>query len=188
MGKDHVLVVGGTKGLGRIVAKRFLERGCVVSLLSRNRPQDLGSAAHIGVDLETLKDASDVVAQADRIGGALRYLVFCQRYRGEGDAWQGEIQVGLTATRLLVEAFSGHFCDEGDRAIAMVSSVYAQFVGGSQPAGYPCGQGGPQPAGALLCLGNGPQGRARQRHYATHLYEARIAGILRGQSETSGCL
>ena len=32
--------------------------------------------------------------------------------------------------------FGDHFCDVGDRAIAVVSSVYARFVGGSQPVGY----------------------------------------------------
>ena len=52
------------------------------------------------------------------------------------DAWQGEIQVGLTASRLLIEGLAPHFCAEGDRAIGLVSSVYANFVGGSQPVGY----------------------------------------------------
>jgi NAD(P)-dependent dehydrogenase (short-subunit alcohol dehydrogenase family) len=131
----HVLVVGGSKGLGRVIANRFVARNHKVTVLSRSRVEsaDLG---HIATDLESLTSADQVVAQALKIGGPLRYLIFCQRYRGKGDPWQGEIQVGLTATKLLIEGFADHFVGEGDRAIGVISSVYADFVGGSQPAGY----------------------------------------------------
>jgi NAD(P)-dependent dehydrogenase (short-subunit alcohol dehydrogenase family) len=131
----HVLVVGGSKGLGRIIADRFLARNHKVTVLSRNRVES-ADIVHIATDLETLTSADQVVAEALKIGGPLRYLVFCQRYRGKGDPWQGEIQVGLTATKLLIEGFADHFIGEGDCAIAAVSSVYADFVGGSQPVGY----------------------------------------------------
>jgi len=36
----------------------------------------------------------------------------------------------------LIEGFADHFTSAGDRAIGVVSSVYAQFVGASQPVGY----------------------------------------------------
>nr|ALS90739.1 enoyl-(Acyl carrier protein) reductase [uncultured bacterium] len=36
----------------------------------------------------------------------------------------------------MIEGFSDHFTSAGDRAIGVVSSVYAQFVGASQPVGY----------------------------------------------------
>lgn len=136
---DHVLVVGGTKGLGRVVVQHFLDRGCRVTALSRNPPSASSAPkalSHIAVDLETLDDAGEVAARALEIGGPLRYLVFCQRYRGAGDQWNGEIQVGLNATRLLIEGLADQFCAEGDRAIGVVSSVYAEAVGGSQPVGY----------------------------------------------------
>jgi NAD(P)-dependent dehydrogenase (short-subunit alcohol dehydrogenase family) len=136
---DHVLIVGGTKGLGQVVAQHFVDRGCRVTVLSRTAPPAGGMPTtlnHLAADLETLDDASPVVARTLEIGGPLRYLAFCQRYRGSGDAWSGEIQVGLNATRLLIEGFAEHFCMEGDRAIGVVSSVYAEAVGGSQPVGY----------------------------------------------------
>jgi len=44
--------------------------------------------------------------------------------------------VSVTATKEIIEAFAEHFCPDGDRAIGVVSSVYAHFVGGSQPVGY----------------------------------------------------
>ena len=135
----QAVIVGGTKGLGREVAERFLARGHAVTVVSRQRPAALKNdprLRHVAVDLETLRDASAVVIPAVSGAGPIQYLVFCQRYRGEGDPWQGEFQVSLTATRILVEGFSDHFVFEGDRAIGIVSSVYAEFVGGSQPIGY----------------------------------------------------
>jgi NAD(P)-dependent dehydrogenase (short-subunit alcohol dehydrogenase family) len=137
----HVLVVGGTKGLGRVVVERFLARACRITVVARHPPADLHLAArvhHVEVDLETMAEATTVVAAAVAQAGPLRYVVFCQRYRGQGDPWQGELQVSVRATDLLIRAATDAFEVEAgvDRAIAVVSSVYAEFVGGSQPASY----------------------------------------------------
>ncbi|GAB2861223.1 SDR family oxidoreductase [Pseudoduganella ginsengisoli] len=134
--QEQVVIVGGTKGLGRLLAERFIAQGHAVTVLSRTKPDGGLAYRHIAVDLEALVDAAPVVEQVVQAGGKVRYLVFCQRYRGTGDAWQGEMQVTLNATRLLINGFADQFCDSGDRAIAVVSSVYAQFVGGSQPDSY----------------------------------------------------
>jgi NAD(P)-dependent dehydrogenase (short-subunit alcohol dehydrogenase family) len=141
----HAIVVGGTRGLGRVVVERFLERGCIVSVVSRQRPADFPDQAglrHFPADLEhrdTFTGLWDRIAEA---AGPINYLVLSQRFRGQGDPWAGEIQVGLTASRDLIEGFSGHFAATGDRAIGVVSSVYAEFVGNSQPVGYHAVKGG----------------------------------------------
>jgi NAD(P)-dependent dehydrogenase (short-subunit alcohol dehydrogenase family) len=133
----HVVVVGGTKGLGRVVVDRFLDRGCNVTVLSRNKTQTTNTNLHhLSLDLENLTNATDVVNSVVAHGGPIQYLIFCQRYRGEGDQWAGEIQVSLTATDHLIKGFTNQFTPTGDRAIGVVSSVYAHFVGGSQPASY----------------------------------------------------
>lgn len=132
----HVVVVGGSKGLGKVIAERFAERGYAVTVISRNRPLVETRLNHVAVDLETMISSDAVVNEVICLGGKIRYLIFCQRYRGSGDPWQGEIQVTLTATRLMVNGFADYFCQDGDRAIGVVSSVYAEFVGGSQPESY----------------------------------------------------
>lgn len=139
MVSGQAVIIGGTKGLGREVAERFLARGHTVTVVSRNKPAASAAEArshHVAADLEKLTDAAEIVGPAIAAGGAVQYLVFCQRYRGDGDPWQGELQVGLTATRILVEGFASHFVTDADRAIGVVSSVYADFVGSSQPLGY----------------------------------------------------
>lgn len=135
----HAVVVGGTKGLGLAVVDRFLNRGFDVTVLSRNpssKHAENPKVRHVPVDLEALCKPEDIDWAAICAGGPIRYLVLTQRYRGTGDPWSGEIQVGLNASRLLIEGASEQFSSDEDRAIGIVSSVYANFVGGSQPVGY----------------------------------------------------
>ncbi|HSW70684.1 MAG TPA: SDR family oxidoreductase [Gammaproteobacteria bacterium] len=137
--KEQVVVVGGTKGLGKVVVQRFLDRGYPVTVLSRKPSEQQDSnkgLRHVSVDLERLTETHSIVQQVVAEGGPLRYLVFSQRYRGSEDPWVGELQVSLTATYLLIKAFADHFCSEDDKGVGVVSSVYADFVGGSQPASY----------------------------------------------------
>ncbi|CAL78870.1 Putative short-chain dehydrogenase/reductase family protein [Bradyrhizobium sp. ORS 278] len=141
----HAVVIGGTRGLGRVVVERFLARGCAVSVVSRQRPADFPEQpglAHFAADLERSDSFAGLWREIADGHGPVRYLVLSQRFRGQGDPWAGEIQVGLTASRDLIEGFSGHFAEAGDRAIGVVSSVYAEFVGSSQPVGYHVVKGG----------------------------------------------
>lgn len=139
MTAPHAVVVGGTRGLGLIVVERLLSRGFDVTILSRNpSPQHAGNSKvrHIAVDLEATDCLEGCWSRACDAAGPISYLILCQRFRGQGDPWDGEIKVGLTASKYLIEGFADHFTPAGDRAIGVVSSVYAQFVGGSQPVGY----------------------------------------------------
>ena len=145
MNVQHAVVVGGTRGLGRVVVERFLTRGCAVSVVSRQRPADFPEQAtlrHFPADLERAEGFSGLWSRIAAAGGPVNYLVLSQRFRGQGDPWAGEIQVGLTASRDLIEGFAAHFAETGDRAIGIVSSVYAEFVGSSQPVGYHVVKGG----------------------------------------------
>jgi NAD(P)-dependent dehydrogenase (short-subunit alcohol dehydrogenase family) len=136
---QHAVVVGGTRGLGLVVVERLLSRGFDVTIISRGpSPRHAGNSKvrHIAVDLEVPDSLEGSWTQACDAFGKISYLVLCQRFRGKGDPWEGEIKVGLTASRCLIEGFADHFTSAGDRAIGIVSSVYAQFVGASQPVGY----------------------------------------------------
>jgi NAD(P)-dependent dehydrogenase (short-subunit alcohol dehydrogenase family) len=136
---QHAVVVGGTRGLGLVVVERLLSRGFEVTILSRNpSPGHAGNSKvrHVAVDLEAVDALKGCCTRACDAVGPIKYLILCQRFRGQGDPWDGEIKVGLTASKHLIESFADHFIADGDRAIGVVSSVYAQFVGGSQPVGY----------------------------------------------------
>jgi NAD(P)-dependent dehydrogenase (short-subunit alcohol dehydrogenase family) len=145
MSEQHAVVVGGTKGLGRIIVENFRARGCVVSVVSRSKPAEFAEGPrlrHFAADLEKSETLTGLPGQIQDALGPISYLVLSQRFRGEGDPWVGEIQVGLTASRDLVDGFAPHFAGHGDRAIGVISSVYAEFVGSSQPVGYHVVKGG----------------------------------------------
>jgi NAD(P)-dependent dehydrogenase (short-subunit alcohol dehydrogenase family) len=136
---QHAVVVGGTRGLGLVVVERLLSRGFDVTILSRNpslRHAGNSKVRHVAVDLQAVDSLGACWTKACDAAGPISYLIFCQRFRGQGDPWDGEIKVGLTASKYLIEGFADHFIPDGDRAIGVVSSVYAQFVGGSQAVGY----------------------------------------------------
>jgi NAD(P)-dependent dehydrogenase (short-subunit alcohol dehydrogenase family) len=110
-----------------------------VSVISRQRPDDFPQGVglrHFPFDLERGGDYSALFDEVVGAAGPVRYLVLSQRFRGKGDPWAGEIDVGLTASRDLIEACASRFPNAGDRAIGVASSVYAEFVGASQPVGY----------------------------------------------------
>jgi NAD(P)-dependent dehydrogenase (short-subunit alcohol dehydrogenase family) len=135
----HAVVVGGTRGLGLVVVERLLSRGFDVTILSRSpSPRHAGNSKirHVAVDLEAVDSLRGCWTRACDAVSPISYLLLCQRFRGQGDPWNGEIKVGLTASKYLIEGFADHFTPAGDRAIGVVSSVYAQFVGSSQPVGY----------------------------------------------------
>ncbi len=110
-----------------------------MTVISRSpSPRHAGKARvrHLAVDLERSESIAGVWSKACDAFGAISYFALCQRFRGTGDPWEGELRVGLTASKQLIEGFADHFATEGDRAIGVVSSVYAQYVGSTQPVGY----------------------------------------------------
>ena len=140
------LVIGGTRGLGREVVKLFSKAGHRVSVIGRRLPvdadRDIPNTTYWTADLADAIQLKRALEQAMIGAGKLSYLVFCQRYRGEGDNWQGELDVTLSATRLIVDTLSQHFDPSQDRGIVMVSSVYGDRVGDGQDVGYHVGKAG----------------------------------------------
>jgi NAD(P)-dependent dehydrogenase (short-subunit alcohol dehydrogenase family) len=137
-----VVVVGGSRGLGWTVAQTFAARGYSVLVLARSRPRDID--AYPRMFFRTLDFAElDAQTTVDRLApivaefADIRYVVFCQRYRGSAqERWQGEWHMTVTVTRELIEALLPHMVPSGDRAFAIVSSNFADRVGLTQGSEY----------------------------------------------------
>ena len=142
----HSLIIGGTRGLGREVAKLLSAAGHTVSILGRREPgeddRNIPNTAFYLADLANLDGFKATLSEIVKTHGKLSYLVFCQRYRGQEDGWQGELDITLTATKVAVEALQDEFSPEGDKGIVMVSSVFGDFVGEGQPVSYHVGKAG----------------------------------------------
>lgn len=136
----HSLVIGGTKGLGRVVTRQFASRGDVVSVIGRSAipAQDLtaGTVLQYSADLNDKEALASLLDDIVRDNGKFNYCVFLQRYRGKGDDWEGEFQTTLTATKNTVELLTPNFSNSADNGIVMVSSVFAKYVGEGQAISY----------------------------------------------------
>ncbi len=142
MNRIHTLVVGGTRGIGRALVRLFCSEGHLVSVIGRHQPdsadQVLPGARHWTVDMRDERRLGAALKDIIRRRGKLSRLVFLQRYRGgDGeDAWAGEIELALTATKNIIERLIPHFDESAERAIVIVGSPAGDFIASERDLGY----------------------------------------------------
>jgi len=146
MKTSHAIVVGGSRGIGRVIAARLAHEGHTVSSLSRGRssstaPKSPGVTS-FQADLTDPKRVAASIERMIRQQGKPGILVFCQRFRGSGDPWTGEIETSLTGTRTLIERLADRFDPAASRSIVIIGSVAGHAVALEQPVSYHVGKGG----------------------------------------------
>jgi len=155
----HTLVVGGARGLGSATVRLLPSPGHRLSVVGRRAPASPQAGARFWTadlqDAEATRRALDEVVES---AGPLSHLVCLQRFRGDGDAWAGEIDVTLRATRDLVEQLAGHFGGPGGNAIVLVGSVIGHEVIDSQPLGYHVAKAGLEHMVRYYAVRLGPRG------------------------------
>lgn len=141
----HTVIFGGTKGLGKVLARELKKRGDEVSVLSRAVPpkeNKIAGCQYFAADISSIADVLLSLNDAIALAGNINYLIFCQRYRGSSDSWAGEIEVSLTAPKKIIEAMQDSFNISGDRAIVFVSSIFGDKIGEGQDLSYHIGKAG----------------------------------------------
>ncbi len=158
----HSLIVGGTRGIGRELARLFAAQGHTVSVLGLHAPAEpdrsLARVSHWTVDLVDETAVADALDDIVARQGRLNHLVFLQRFKGDGDPWLGEFATSLTATRLVIEHLADRFNPSGDNSIVVVTSIADQFVAESQPVGYHVMKAGLHQMVRYYAARLGPQG------------------------------
>jgi NAD(P)-dependent dehydrogenase (short-subunit alcohol dehydrogenase family) len=137
--KEHVLIVGGTRGAGRAALRLYQSEGFKVSVVARNLPaQPEPEASNIrywAADILEAESVSRVLKEIWHEGPGLSSLLFFQRFRGQGDTWTGEIETSLTATRRIIETLVEEF-GWRDGSIVIVSSINAHLISRHLPLSY----------------------------------------------------
>ena len=136
----HVLVVGGSKGIGRTLVRRLAADDQIVSVISRSVSRDFAELPLVGswaadvADPEALRKALTSILETN---GPVSGAVLLQRYRGQGDDWAGEMATSLSAAREVVEWVGEHrrFPDDGT-SIVVIGSAAGTFVASEQPVSY----------------------------------------------------
>lgn len=137
MKKGHIIIVGGTRGMGRALARVMKKAGYSVSAIGRHYPsKPIPGVFYRTVDLLDKSRLEQSLKEILMKSGKISSLVFFQRYRDTGDAWRGELETSLSATRNIIEYLADKFDPAGEKAIVLVSSVISHFIGSEQPVGY----------------------------------------------------
>jgi NAD(P)-dependent dehydrogenase (short-subunit alcohol dehydrogenase family) len=136
--KQHIAVVGGTRGAGRVTAEVFQAAGSAVSVIARKLPT--GAEAKAGLtywaaDVTGTGPLKRALEKARREHGNLTGLVFFQRFRGTGDTWLGEMETGLGGTKRTIDMLVDEF-ELCDCSIVVVSSINAYLISGQVSPGY----------------------------------------------------
>lgn len=136
--RRHTLVVGGTKGAGRAFAARAAAAGHVVSVFGRTPPADAasGTLRHWAVDVANGDALRGALADVSSQHGPVTSVACFQRFRGAGDAWEGELATTLTATRQVIEWSATHADASDGASLVLIGSAAAQFIAAEQPASY----------------------------------------------------
>ncbi len=129
------VVVGGMHGSGGNVARRFHDVGHRVIIVDRRASPD-GDAepyyeAVVAADLSQLSGVEDGAARLADMVEALDNLIFSLRYRGaEDEAWEGEIALDVTATRVLIDRLHTRMTPEGASIVMTSSTAAAHYTPG----------------------------------------------------------
>ncbi|MEX1049872.1 MAG: SDR family oxidoreductase [Akkermansiaceae bacterium] len=141
MKNTHALIIGGTRGLGRVVAKLFAKNGAKVSVLGAHEPdpadRKLRGVRFFQADVTDPAAAKKAIDEIVRERGRLNYVIFAQRYRGAAEkSWEGELELMLTVPRMVLAVVRDSFARRGDRAVVFVSSPAGNFVVPEQDDAY----------------------------------------------------
>lgn len=161
MTRAHCLVIGGTRGTGRALVRAWAAEGQAVSVIGR-RPPVTADEQQAGVrywtaDLTDEDQRQKVLGEIVAVHGPVGRVAFFHRYRGAGDAWSGELETSLTATKRVIEVLVDRF-DTAGGAIVIVGSIASRFVVDEQPLSYHVAKAGLDQMVRYYAVALGPRG------------------------------
>ncbi len=156
----HILVVGGTRGIGKAFSRLAVEMGAKVSILSRTAPSQpaVPGARSYQADVSASAAIESVITRVVADQGKLNGLAFFQRHRGKENAWMGNLTTTLTATKDVIENSIAHFDTSQDTSIVVLASSASRFVADEQDAGYHAAKTGLVGLMRYLAFKLGPKG------------------------------
>jgi NAD(P)-dependent dehydrogenase (short-subunit alcohol dehydrogenase family) len=137
MSKKHYIIVGGSRGLGGLLAKSLLKDGHRISILSRHAPSIAtdSSIEHISVDLRCSQELLDILSS--KLTESWDGLVFSQRYRPDnknGASHMDEWCVAVDSCREILD-YLGKTANT-NAAVVVVGSEASQLIVRDQKISY----------------------------------------------------
>lgn len=136
----HYVVIGGTRGAGKqLVNMLITEENCKVSVFGRNPnfKSGIDNLQEYAVDITNYELICSAIKAAVINFGDIFGIVFMQRNRSKTDEFDKDIQVAVTATKIIIDfLISEELLHKPDSSIVMVSSVADNYIAEEQPVGY----------------------------------------------------
>jgi NAD(P)-dependent dehydrogenase (short-subunit alcohol dehydrogenase family) len=119
--KNNTLIIGGTRGIGSVIKKVFLDRGDCVYTASRNSSTD---QRHLKLDLSNHVQLDPSLK--------LNYIIFAHRYRGQ--EWDDDFNITVKLIDLIINQFKDKFLNEA--SIVILGSNAGHFFLEEQSSSY----------------------------------------------------
>jgi NAD(P)-dependent dehydrogenase (short-subunit alcohol dehydrogenase family) len=135
--QPNTLIVGGTRGIGRVLADLLIQEKHSVSIIGRTPPEKLQSGiSFYRADLLKPRIVKNTLTAIVAEQGGFNHLVFLQRLKDKAADWDNELTISLSATKQIIEFALEHFSANGDKSIVLTSSIAAQRIAEEQAIGY----------------------------------------------------
>lgn len=142
----HIIVVGGSKGIGRALVLAAAGDVQAVTVVSRGTTGgDLKWPENVAFEKVDVLDRSSIetaVSKSIASRGPISGLAFFQRHRGKEGSWEGNLASTLTATRNTIECLKDRFVDSGNKSIVILASIASRAVADEQDEGYHAAKSG----------------------------------------------
>lgn len=141
MTKSHAIIIGGTRGLGRVVARLSAGQGMKVSVVGSRAPakpdRRWRGVTFFQADLSDESATATTLAAIVKRQGKPNYVVFAQRYRGDKSrSWDGELELMLSVPRRVLSWMERRFAGSGDCGVVLIGSPAGRFVLPEQDDAY----------------------------------------------------
>jgi NAD(P)-dependent dehydrogenase (short-subunit alcohol dehydrogenase family) len=135
---SHLVIVGGTKGIGKAFADLAKQSYANLTVISRSPPatQPDPRHRHLVADASVPSEFEACLRRAVSDAGKITGLVMFQQYRGKDEPWDRKLSCILGATRTALELGPELFSEHRDKAVVLLTSNATRFACDEQDAGY----------------------------------------------------
>ena len=161
MSERHFLVIGGSKGTGRVLVNHLVADGAYrVSVFARSVISDQASQKLEGYAVDVChRDALlSCLDRAVKTKGLISSVVFLQRNRGNDDDFERDMAVSIGASKTVIDHLVEKRGFAQEPSIVFVSSIADTYIAPEQAAGYHVGKAGLAQLARFYALKLGPMG------------------------------